>query len=235
MEIPNIIEYLSQISCRSNHWFRGQADVEWLLVPSIARIKKPRKHDDLSLDSWEGVEEYLIHEFIKKSAPFLDFKPENKWELLVHAQHHGLPTRLLDWTTNPLKALFFAVEDSSKDRYTGVVYPCMVDEVLSNVSTAKELNKIELNCFETSHLNRRIIAQEGCFSAHPLPEDFDDFKTIEELHNENMSALLVGNEITIPGRKKSEVRKELRHLGITHQSLFPDIEGVTKSILRGFE
>ncbi|MDX2371083.1 MAG: hypothetical protein QNK36_22220 [Colwellia sp.] len=86
-----------------------------------------------------------------------------------------------------------------------------------------------------SHLNSRIIAQEGCFSAHPLPEGFDEFKTMDELHDEDTSDLLVGDEIVIPGRKKSEVRKELMHLGITHQSLFPDIEGVTKSILRSFE
>jgi len=235
MKIPNIIEYLSQISCATNDWFRGQSDIEWDLVPSIARIRTPEKNGILSLQSWEGVEEFMIEEFTKKAAPFLDFKPENKWELLVHAQHHGLPTRLLDWTTNPLKALFFAVEDSSKDRYTGVVYPCMVDEHWSNLTTTEDFKKMELNCFETSHLNSRIIAQEGCFSSHPLPEGFDGFKTVDEIFNENNSALLVGESIRIPGHKKSEIRKELRHLGITHQSLFPDIEGVTKSILRGFE
>ena len=235
MEIPNIIEYLSQISTMSNEWFRGQADVEWDLVPSIARIRAPEKNGILSLQDWEGVEEFMIQEFTKKAAPFMDFKPENKWELLVHAQHHGLPTRLLDRTTNPLKALFFAVEDLSKDRYTGVVYPCVADEVWSDLSVSEKFNKLELNCFETSHLNSRIIAQEGCFSAHPLPEGFDEFKTIGELFNENVSALMITDRITIPGRKKSEIRKELRYLGITHQSLFPDIEGVTKSILMGFE
>jgi len=235
MEIPNIIEYLSQISCASNDWFRGQSDVEWDLVPSIARIRTPSENGRWSLESWESVEELMIDEFTKKAAPFLDFKPENKWELLVHAQHHGLPTRLLDWTTNPLKALFFAVEDSSKDRYTGVVYPCSVYEHWSNLTKTEDFKEIELNCFETSHLNSRIIAQEGCFSLHPLPEGLGKFKTVDEIFNENNSALLVGEKIRIPGRKKSEIRKELRHLGITHQSLFPDIEGVAKSILRGFE
>lgn len=235
MEIPNIIEYLSQISCNSNDWFRGQSDVEWGLVPSIARIRFPEKNGQLSLRSWKEVEDFLIEEFTKKAAPFMDFTPENKWELLVHAQHHGLPTRLLDWTTNPLKALFFAVEDSSKDRYDGVVYPCMIFYHWSDLTATENFKEKELNCFETSHLNSRIMAQEGCFSAHPLPEAFDEFKTIDELHEENTSQLLVDDGIVIPGRKKSEVRKELRHLGITHQALFPDIEGVTKSILRSFE
>ena len=235
MEIPNIIEYLSQISANTNDWFRGQSDVEWGLVPSIARIRAPENAGELYLRDWEGVERFLIEEFTKKAAPFMNFTPKNKWELLVHAQHHGLPTRLLDWTTNPLKALFFAVEDSSKDRYTGVVYPCMVDGRWSSLASSEHFKEMELNCFETSHLNGRIIAQEGCFSAHPLPEDFDEFKTIDELFYENISELMLDEKILIPGRKKSEVRKELRHLGITHQSLFPDIEGVTKSILRSFE
>ncbi|MDX2371082.1 MAG: FRG domain-containing protein [Colwellia sp.] len=149
MEIPNIIEYLSQISCKTNDWFRGQSDVEWDLVPSIARIRNPKNAGEMYLRDWEGVERFLIEEFTKKAAPFMDFTPKNKWELLVHAQHHGLPTRLLDWTTNPLKALFFAVEDSSKDRYDGVVYPCMLSGHWLNLTATEEFKEEEVICFHT--------------------------------------------------------------------------------------
>ena len=81
MEIPNIIEYLSQISNNTNNWFRGQSDVEWGLVPSIARIRAPENAGELYLRDWEGVERFLIEEFTKKAAPFMNFTPKNKWEL----------------------------------------------------------------------------------------------------------------------------------------------------------
>ena len=70
MEIPNIIEYLSQISTTTNEWFRGQADVEWDLVPSIARIRAPETNGVLSLSDWEGVEKFMIREFTKIFSMF---------------------------------------------------------------------------------------------------------------------------------------------------------------------
>lgn len=235
MEASNIIEYLKCVLNDDCDWFRGQADSMWELIPSISRLEKPEKCGDLSLGNWEGVEEFLLEEFEKQSAPFMDFKPNNKWELLVHAQHHGLPTTLLDWTTNPLKVLFFAVEDPSKDNVDGVVFAC---EATSYSPTTKHTDKAfkenQINCFQTSHLNNRIIAQEGCFSAYPLPNGFEKFKTLQEHTEENNSALWIHEEILIPKHSKTEIRKELRKLGLTHQSLFPGLDGVAKSILRSF-
>ena len=55
-----------------------------------------------------GLEEHIFRNFVRYSRPHFDAPPANEWELLVQAQHHGLPTRLLDWTYSPLVAAHFA-------------------------------------------------------------------------------------------------------------------------------
>ena len=89
--------------------FRGQSDVTWPLIPSIARM-----FDKLDgYENWNVFEDDILQRFRKYSTPFINKTPINRFEWMVIAQHHGLPTRLLDWTTNPLKGLFFAVENPS--------------------------------------------------------------------------------------------------------------------------
>src|ERR1044071_1981919 len=82
--------------------YRGSAHVEWPLLTSLDRlggIDPPHTK--------RGVEEQLLRNFIRYSRPYFP-APPNDWELLVAAQHHGLPTRLLDWTYSPLVAAHFA-------------------------------------------------------------------------------------------------------------------------------
>lgn len=61
-------------------------------------------------------------EFEKYSVSYKDYRPIPYLDKLVDAQHFGLPTRLVDWTTNPLKGLFFAVENSEFDAVNEAVY-----------------------------------------------------------------------------------------------------------------
>ena len=83
--------------------YRGSADVQWSLLTSLDRlggITPP--HTKV------GLEEHILRNFIRYSRPYFPTPPENEWELLVAAQHHGLPTRLLDWSYSPLVAAHFA-------------------------------------------------------------------------------------------------------------------------------
>lgn len=93
--------------------FRGQPADEPLL-PKIARGKP--KADFLKQ------EEHLLHEFKIRSAPHLEHVERDDWDWLAIAQHHGMATRLLDWTANPLVALWFAVRESRTEGDDGVVW-----------------------------------------------------------------------------------------------------------------
>jgi hypothetical protein len=103
-------------------WFRGQADWRHDLLPGIFR-----KEGDRQGDRYDEAEMYL--EFIRR-YPEHSSSHENIFEWLTLMQHYGLPTRLLDWTTNLLVALFFAVNDEkNKD---GAVFAFNPSSTLSD-------------------------------------------------------------------------------------------------------
>ena len=80
--------------------YRGQADPDWALLPRAGRPPFDRGHDEIFFRRWQG-----------ESAQYLDQMPDNDWEWLAIAQHHGFATRLLDWTMRPLAAAYFAVAE----------------------------------------------------------------------------------------------------------------------------
>ena len=96
---------------RNNCVFRGAADVKWDLVPSLNRVCA----HDLSLES------HVFRQFRKYGyAELADYS--GFWSLLPVAQHHGLPTRLLDWTYSPMVAAHFATEDTEYYDRDGVIW-----------------------------------------------------------------------------------------------------------------
>ena len=110
----NLIEQIkSDNKSRKNNAdliFRGQRS-EKPLLPKLGRL-------DLK-GSKENIEKLMLTEFKRGSLPLTEFKPENNWDWLALAQHHGLPTRLLDWTYSALVALWFAVEKPAKKNDKG--------------------------------------------------------------------------------------------------------------------
>jgi hypothetical protein len=86
-------------------FFRGQSDAAWKLKPKAGRPPFDSIEDDA-----------LYQEWIDGGRQYITDSPSTKLEWLAIAQHHGLATRLLDWSLNPFVAAFFAVwEDNDVD------------------------------------------------------------------------------------------------------------------------
>lgn len=103
-------------------YFRGQskrAAEGYPLTPSVARYKHL---DSLTLPEREQKECEVLETFSNHLLTYVQHRPQTAWEELAIAQHHGLPTRFMDWTTNPLVALYFAVRNTGSRTVDSAVY-----------------------------------------------------------------------------------------------------------------
>jgi len=89
-----------RLSAFRDGWiFRGLSNATWKLVPKAGR------------PDFKGNDQALFESWKLKAIEYLSIRPDSDWDWLAIAQHHGLATRLLDWTTNPLNAAYFAVRE----------------------------------------------------------------------------------------------------------------------------
>ena len=208
--VEDFIRFVTQ-RCSCSWIFRGQACSDWDLVPKVdrrlfegARERRGRL----------GLEQTALKEFKLLAQPHLSYFPQSDWEWLAHAQHYGLPTRLLDWTFKPLIALYFAVEEHNHDDWGSIVFcynygnkPFQPDRSPFVVETIEH--------FIPPHINSRITTQGGCFTVHPHDRKIDPSKLVK---------------VQIPKENRSRIREALFTLGIHHASIFPDLEGIAEHI-----
>lgn len=201
-----------------NVLFRGQGE-GYKLEPKIARTKW--RDGGTAADAEKSMHE----EFKRRAVPYLDFKPANDWEWLAIAQHHGLPTRLLDWTTNPLVALWFAVENPCASRAAVWMLFGSNEDYVSDFDDLSPFQIKRTKIFRPTHLTRRIVAQNGWFTAHKHMSG-GRFVPLEK--NKQYTQRL--KFVAIPPASFQNIRKELDLCGINRASLFPDLPGVCQFI-----
>lgn len=205
--------------------YRGQCD-DWELLPSVARINP---HLDSTV-----IETNMLNE-LRRRRPGVNLNHNliDDWDWLVYAQHYGLKTRLLDWTSNPLAALWFGLAENTLAKAKSYVYifANAEDFILDKASDPSPFKILKTRILKPSMNNERIVAQSGWFTAHKFSTTSNKFVAIEE-HRELKKNISI---IEIPVKLRKDIIRKLDMMGVNFQSLFPDITGVCKQINWEFE
>lgn len=207
--LSNLFEIYENRKPKYIIYFRGQFQ-DWPLRPSLAR-------DNVS--EQERSKESKCFERLAMILP-----NKNDWECATIAQHYGVPTRLIDWSENPLVGLYFAVNDVDFDNKNGVIWVFeSKSAVAPNVASLRNGSGLRnlkyprpYRAWKDLKLDiPRTKAQRGVLTSQPnLEIDFD-----KQNFNQETQSL---NKYVIPKKHKSRLRNELAVLGITEKTLFPD-------------
>ena len=209
--------------------YRGQSQF-FRLIPMIGRFddsKRPIK--DLELE--------IFKQFKRLAAGKI---PDgiDAWNLLSLARHHGLPTRLLDWTENPLAALYFATRTDPKTGNISVWRYCVPEHRILDPHSSRYTSDAvfvmkDLGVFQPDHLDDRIAGQSGWMTSHPLRGE--DYKAQHgtwylDLKREAKQGLKEIMEIIMPASSFLDVREGLQHLGVHNAVLFPGTDGICETL-----
>lgn len=198
--------------------FRGQHE-HLPLLPKIAR-------GDPTKDT-TSEEIKMLAELRRRATLYLPQHEINDWDLLVYAQHNWMATRLLDWTSNPLIALWFACNEPKTGKHP-VVYMLTppADSFLDRTKQPSPFTAGKTRVFKPNLNNNRIIAQDGWFTAHIFSRKMSSFVPLE-INLQLMNHITV---LDIDPNIIDECMIALDTMGVNHQSVFPDIEGVCRHI-----
>jgi type I restriction enzyme M protein len=189
--------------------YRGVKSVDYPLIPKIGRIVPPD-----SIGSREKNEQEILRLFKERAFQYLDFTPASDWDWLALGQQYGLPTRLLDWTDNPLVACFFAVQDASEN--DSVIYAYQNESYIEVEKHPDPFKYKQVGKFIPQHLIQRITTQGGLFTIHPDP--------YQPFESDDME------KIIIPKQIRRELKRTLNKYGVNKFSLFPSLDGLAAYI-----
>jgi hypothetical protein len=203
---------------QSGMWFfRGHGNASWELLPRAGRPEYYLGDPDQT-----NLRDLGRFRMWRNQAVAYCALPENDLECLAVAQHHGLATRLLDWTSNPLIALYFAVyEEPSSDGALFCFLPCcFISERHADLPSEEYLA-----LYKPRSISPRILNQSGAFTYHPYPA-----KPFSEYPQEFDGTGAALYRLTVKKERKSDLLRQLDLYGINHVTLFPDLDGLSRHI-----
>lgn len=198
------------LSHANDHFiYRGEDDTRYPLRPRFGRYKIKDSDNPLT------AEEEILNEFKRRSVPYVTHSPANDWEWLALAQHFRLATRLLDWTENPLVAAFFATSNFLKqtDR---VIYALKRNSIETPGIVASPFAIDAVVIYRPKHIDTRISAQMGLFTAHPNPTS--------PFTNEALERWIIKMEAVI------KLNLTLDGYGFNQATMFPGLDGLAEHI-----
>jgi hypothetical protein len=226
---------------RPNVAFRGLSDANYALKSGLIRLGSPA----------EKLEGHLLRNFRKYARR--DSAPDSIWDWMALGQHHGLPTRLIDWTYSPYVAMHFATARLDDFEIDGVIwsvdfakanelipkklkqvlreegsYTFTVDMLSSIARTPAEFDRLASEpfvvFFEPPSLDDRIVNQFALFSLMSSPN-----AALDDWLNEHPELC---RKIIIPAEVKWEVRDKLDQANITERVLLPGLDGLSSWLRR---
>ncbi|MCS0027074.1 FRG domain-containing protein [Vibrio alginolyticus] len=200
--------------------FRGLKSSKYELISTIGRsYLKNEEYVARGVYDYKVTKETemaALSEFKRRASPYLNTTIDSEWELLALAQHHGLPTRLLDWSRNPLVAVYFACMNNFKSG----------DAVIYVIRNYHDLNvpSIDQSPFDITethllippHVTPRIAAQAGLFTVHHNPKCPFEY--------ENMEKWVIGRELV------SYMAGMVNTYGFNDATMFPGLDGIAKTV-----
>lgn len=203
--------------------FRGVTDINrHLLLPSIGRISKTGAETSIT----PAKERQLLFKFRDQVRPHIKMNLENDLEWLVLAQHHSLPTRLLDWTYSPLIAAYFATRTMEvlnelmpngglqTHPIPGGIYAVQRPVKVSKADRADPFKIDRIKVIDPPHVSDRVSRQVGLLTIHPTPDN--------PWMPQRMLKLKIARE------HKLNIKFELDRLGVNEASLFPGVDATAR-------
>ncbi len=229
---------------RSQNAFRGQADADYSLETSLHRMT----------GGSTNLERHLLRNF-RKYAHRDAVEHDSQWHWLSLAQHHGLPTRLLDWSFSPFVGMHFATANTERFDVDGVIWALNYREAHQHLPTVlrAELEREGSDVFSVDMLSRVVPSLErfDALSANTFvlffePPSIDDrivnqfalFSVMSDL-DVALDAWLADHphlyrRIVIPAELKWEVRDKLDQANINERVLFPGLDGLSQWMKRQY-
>jgi hypothetical protein len=244
--VGHFLEEIRKFAGRGDHriYFRGHGRPTGSLLPSIGRNQY---YLGRSRCFSEHTERDLLKQFRRHAYEHFGRIP-SPWETLFLARHHGLPTRLLDWTSNPLVALYFAAfyddeppansEDHERSAHAksnlhGTIWAIQPRHKISELDIFNESrDPLEISGIKLLfpfNPTPRMTAQSGIFTLHGDPRT-DVVQCAGKPYRPGDLDLLKLTRWTVERSSKAAIILDLERLSINSRTLFPDLEGLARGL-----
>ncbi|WKT93791.1 FRG domain-containing protein [Brucella anthropi] len=210
--------------------FRGQLDESWPLIPSLYRTT-PNVMGAPAKEAFDDFEMRCLQHFFREGHPYLPTLQRGYANDRIIAQHFGVPTRLLDWSRDPLVALYFAVEQSQA-LVDAAVYMLTPNATISPDAIRLDNPQYPAIAVVPPAIDRRIPAQKSVFTIHPYGDPTKPFEPLD--NRQEIGATYGGTDgtiqafvkIIIPAHVTTTLRHALLNAGVDRRNLFPGLDGV---------